>query len=285
MMGYRAVADTVRCTIVEEDGDLMVAQLGHLRRVIDQHAEAIDELERPGTQVLPESQGEEGAIIVPLRRRVPRQVAGWVGICLIQGEPARAARLPRRRYLHDGARPRVPAPFPLRAGRPSHVRRRHRGRRPGQHPARGQGDQRNSDTRGSCPDRHRVRRLLRNGAGQPGGAERREHPYARWGFTEPPSLAELATNEGRLRVRALLRADSHEVAAPGGVWRLHSVGPNGSGRRALLTDLGLEPGPPAGLRPRCSNAPCSARRRRSATGTSHRTRERSVPDRRGLRTA
>jgi PilZ domain len=88
MMGYRAVADTVRCTIVEEDGDLMVARLGHLRRVIDQHAEAIDELVRPGTQVLPECQVDEGATIVPLRRRVPRQMAGWVGICLIQGEPA-----------------------------------------------------------------------------------------------------------------------------------------------------------------------------------------------------
>jgi hypothetical protein len=88
MMGYRAVADTVRCTIVEDDGDLMVARLGHLRRVIDKHAEAIDELARPGTQALPESHGEEGATIVPLRRRVPRQLAGWAGICLIQGEPA-----------------------------------------------------------------------------------------------------------------------------------------------------------------------------------------------------
>jgi hypothetical protein len=88
MMGYRAVADTVRCTIVDEDGDLMVARLGHLRRVIDQHAQAIDELVRPGTQALPESQGEDGASIVQLRRRVPRQLAGWVGMCLIQGEPA-----------------------------------------------------------------------------------------------------------------------------------------------------------------------------------------------------
>ena len=88
MMGYRAVADTVRCTITEEDGDLMVARLGHLRRLIDQHARAIDEMARPRTEGPPENVGEEGATIVPLRRRVPRQLAGWAGTCHIQGDPA-----------------------------------------------------------------------------------------------------------------------------------------------------------------------------------------------------
>jgi hypothetical protein len=88
MMGYRAVADTVRCTIIEDDADLMVARLGHLRHVIDQHTEAIEELARPATQRLPGHHGKEGANIVPLRRRVPRQLAGWAGTCLIQGDPA-----------------------------------------------------------------------------------------------------------------------------------------------------------------------------------------------------
>ncbi len=92
LMGYRAVADTVRCTITEEDGDLMVTRLGHLRRVIDQHAKAIDELSRPATQGLPERDGEEGATIVPLRRRVPRQLAGWAGTCLLQGDRATKRR-------------------------------------------------------------------------------------------------------------------------------------------------------------------------------------------------
>jgi hypothetical protein len=45
MMGYRAVADTVRSTITNEDGDAMVAQLIHLRQVIEQHAEAVGERE------------------------------------------------------------------------------------------------------------------------------------------------------------------------------------------------------------------------------------------------
>ncbi len=86
MMAYRAVADTVRCTITEEDGDLMVARLNHLRRVIDLHAQAIDE----STQLEAEGftgKGEEAASILPLRRRVPRQLAGWSGTCLMDGEP------------------------------------------------------------------------------------------------------------------------------------------------------------------------------------------------------
>ena len=86
MMGYRAVADTVRCTITEEDGDLMVARLNHLRKVIDSHTEAIDE----STQPEPENVAQRGrpdTSIIPLRRRVPRQLAGWSGTCVMEGEP------------------------------------------------------------------------------------------------------------------------------------------------------------------------------------------------------
>jgi hypothetical protein len=84
MMGYRAVADTVRCTITEEDGDFMVARLRHLRKVIDLHAQAIDEsthLEAVGF-----ADNIDGEIL-PLRRRVPRQLAGWSGTCVMDGEP------------------------------------------------------------------------------------------------------------------------------------------------------------------------------------------------------
>jgi hypothetical protein len=45
MMAYRAVADAVRSTITQEDGDVMVAQLVELRDVIDQHTAAIDQAE------------------------------------------------------------------------------------------------------------------------------------------------------------------------------------------------------------------------------------------------
>ena len=84
MMGYRAVADTVRCTITEEGGDLMVARLSHLRNVIDGHAEAIDASSHP------EGDGDSDhaiSTIVPFRRRVPRQLAGWSGTCVVAGEP------------------------------------------------------------------------------------------------------------------------------------------------------------------------------------------------------
>jgi hypothetical protein len=84
MMGYRAVADTVRCTITDEDGDLMVARLSHLRKVIDLHAEAIDESTQP-EEVADKHEAE--TTILPLRRRVPRQLAGWSGSCLMEGEP------------------------------------------------------------------------------------------------------------------------------------------------------------------------------------------------------
>lgn len=86
MMGYRAVADTVRCTITEEDGDLMVARLNHLRKVIDVHAEAIDESTQLEAESLVGQAGRETSII-PLRRRVPRQLAGWSGNCMMEGEP------------------------------------------------------------------------------------------------------------------------------------------------------------------------------------------------------
>jgi hypothetical protein len=45
MMAFRAVADAVRSTITEEDGDVTVAQLVGLRDVIDQHTAAIDQAE------------------------------------------------------------------------------------------------------------------------------------------------------------------------------------------------------------------------------------------------
>ncbi len=45
MMAYRAVADAMRSTITEEDGDVMMAQLVELRDVIDQHTGAIDQAE------------------------------------------------------------------------------------------------------------------------------------------------------------------------------------------------------------------------------------------------
>jgi len=85
MMGYRAVADTVRCTITEEDGDLMVARLRHLRRVIDLHAEAIDGSTQLEAPELEESIDAEHRIL-PLRRRVPRQLAGWSGTCVMDSE-------------------------------------------------------------------------------------------------------------------------------------------------------------------------------------------------------
>lgn len=91
MMAYRAVADTVRSTITDEDGDAMVAQLRHLRDVIDRHSEATGVAYSP-TYRLPAKAGPDGASITPLRRRVPRQPAGWDGICHIEGEPADGGR-------------------------------------------------------------------------------------------------------------------------------------------------------------------------------------------------
>jgi len=85
MMAYRAIADTVRSTIADEDGDRMVEQLGHLCVVVDQHAAAIDELAVPGSWHEPED-GREGPLVEHYRRRVPRQPAGWDGTCHIEGE-------------------------------------------------------------------------------------------------------------------------------------------------------------------------------------------------------
>jgi len=91
MMAYRAVADTVRSTLVAADGDAMVAQLIDLREVIDQHAEAIDLLTTAISE-MPECRPEDGASILKYRRRVPRQPAGWDGTCRVEGEPAAAPR-------------------------------------------------------------------------------------------------------------------------------------------------------------------------------------------------
>ncbi len=87
MMAYRAVADTVRSTVVAADGDAMVAQLIDLREVIDQHADALDVM-TTSTNGLPENGREEGESIMKYRRRVPRQPAGWEGTCHIEGDAA-----------------------------------------------------------------------------------------------------------------------------------------------------------------------------------------------------
>jgi hypothetical protein len=92
MMGYRAVADTVRSTITEEDGDAMVARLRHLRDVIDQHAEAIDEAAPSRRQLLPENDAVQRGSVMHMRRRVPRQPAGWNGSCHIEGESTETRR-------------------------------------------------------------------------------------------------------------------------------------------------------------------------------------------------
>ena len=86
MMAYRAVADTVRSTIAEEDGDQMVARLCHLRDVVDRHAEAIDEMVVPRPLLVPEA-GRDAGSVEQFRRRVPRQPAYWDGTYRIEGEP------------------------------------------------------------------------------------------------------------------------------------------------------------------------------------------------------
>lgn len=92
MMGYRAVADTVRCTITEDGGDLMVARLNHLRKVIELHTQAIDEsTQQLETEGCADNVGAQTSIL-PLRRRVPRQLAGWSGTCLMEGELESARR-------------------------------------------------------------------------------------------------------------------------------------------------------------------------------------------------
>ena len=58
VMAYRAVADTVRSTIVAADGDAMMAQLSDLRGLIGQHADAIDVM-TTGTNGLPELVGRK----------------------------------------------------------------------------------------------------------------------------------------------------------------------------------------------------------------------------------
>ena len=60
MMAYRAVADTVRSTILADEGDEMVAQLSDLRDVINHHAKATEDLTPIGTHGLPENVRIEG---------------------------------------------------------------------------------------------------------------------------------------------------------------------------------------------------------------------------------
>jgi hypothetical protein len=88
MMAYRAVADTVRSTILADVGDEMVTQMSDLRDVIDRHAEAIEDLTPTGTHGLPEEVRMEEGSTMPFRRRVPRQPTEWDGICHIEGESA-----------------------------------------------------------------------------------------------------------------------------------------------------------------------------------------------------
>jgi len=86
MMGYRAIADTVRSTLTEVDGDVMVAQLWHLRAVIDRHAEAVaaTAVSRPQP---PLEIHKPAALDVPMRRHALRQTASWEGSYLVEGDP------------------------------------------------------------------------------------------------------------------------------------------------------------------------------------------------------
>jgi hypothetical protein len=70
MMGYRSVADTVRSTITEEDGDAMVAQLRRLRNVIDAYSDATG-IAPTRTDRVPDKSGTETGSIVQFPRRVP----------------------------------------------------------------------------------------------------------------------------------------------------------------------------------------------------------------------
>ena len=92
-----------------------------------------------------------------------------------------------------------------------------------------------------------------------------------------------ATNEGAPGSACSCGGFSR-VETPESVWRLNAVLRTVQAEHSSRSSVS-SPSRRPGLRPRCSNAPCSARRRRSATGTSRRTRERSAPDRRGPRTA
>ncbi len=85
MMGFRAVADTVRSTLIGADGDVMVARLWHLREVIEQHALAIEGSDYPELRQpigVPRSEDR----FARLRRDVPRQTTSWEGFCLLQGD-------------------------------------------------------------------------------------------------------------------------------------------------------------------------------------------------------
>jgi hypothetical protein len=94
MMAYRAVADTIRSTIVAEDGDAMVAQLDDLLGVIERHSEAIDQWSAlTHMQAFLNEAWEKGDANMTYRRRVPRQLAGWDGLCRIEGQVATPCRI------------------------------------------------------------------------------------------------------------------------------------------------------------------------------------------------
>ncbi|MBV8462778.1 MAG: PilZ domain-containing protein [Acidimicrobiales bacterium] len=86
MMAYRAVADTVRSTILAEGGREMVAQLRDLRDIVTQDVFGAG----------PASTDARGRQAVPVatpaqfRRRVPRRATDWQATCCLEGESARA---------------------------------------------------------------------------------------------------------------------------------------------------------------------------------------------------
>jgi hypothetical protein len=86
MMAYRSVADSLRSTILADEGHEMVAQLNELQDVIDRHVQEIDDLAPTDTHALPATVRVEAGSTVRLRRRVPRQPTRWDAMCHIEGE-------------------------------------------------------------------------------------------------------------------------------------------------------------------------------------------------------
>ncbi len=83
MMGYRAVADTVRSTVTESGGDAMVARLRYLREIIDAHVEAMDGVAQFRMHLVRTETAGRGPCVPPPR---PRQSAAWAGMLPIEGD-------------------------------------------------------------------------------------------------------------------------------------------------------------------------------------------------------
>ena len=92
-----------------------MAQLGDVREVIDRHVEAIREwLQRLCRCWLPKnSLGKGGVQQMQFRRRVPRQPAGWDGVCQIEGEFAARCRVIDISMLGVGITLDHPSPYAL----------------------------------------------------------------------------------------------------------------------------------------------------------------------------